>query len=377
MKPILNPFLTTGYSGSEYFCNRIAETGKILKLIKEGQSITLTSIRRMGKTGLIQHVMTRLPKNWTAVYLDILSTERAGDFLNLLSTALINAVPEKSTAGEKFWTFIKSLRPVISFDALTGVPQVTIDMRPGESEKSIETILQFLEQQPGPVLLAIDEFQQILNFPEKNMDAWLRSIVQQLKNITFIFSGSQQHLMNELFSSPSRPFYRSTQFVKLDRIDPDEYRSFILIHFTNAGKKISPEIVDNMLEWADHYTYYVQLLCNRVFSHPDRSVSEKTWTGEAYRLLKEQETIFFNYRDLLTQSQWNLLKAIAHEHLLFTPTSREFLEKYHLGSSATVLQSLNSLMKKELVYSDHDASGTLFYSVYDLLFQRWIQQSIK
>jgi len=99
-------------------------------------------------------------------------------------------------------------------------------------------------------------------------------------------------------------------------------------------------------------------------------------TEEAYRLLKEQESVFFSYRDLLTQSQWNLLKAIAYENRAFAPTSFEFLDKYRLGSSATVLQSLKSLMKKEMVYSDHDRSGALFYSVYDLLFRRWIRQSI-
>lgn len=377
MKKPGNPFPTAGYYGADYFCDRTAEAHKILQNITNGQSVTLTAIRRIGKTGLIQHVIARLPVNWTGVYVDILGAENLNDFLNLLVTALVNSVPEKSPVGKKFWNFIRSLRPTLTFDALTGTPQVTIEIKPIETTHHIESVLMFLEEQPHQILLAIDEFQQILNFPEKNTDAWLRSVIQRIKNIKFIFSGSQQHLMTGLFTNPSRPFFRSTQFMKLGKINTNEYRIFILRQFEKGKKKISENIVDNMLEWADHHTYYVQLICNRVYSYPDQTINDKIWTAEAFRLLKEQETVFFNYRDLLTQPQWNLLKAIAYDLKAYTPTSGEFMTKHHLSGSATVLQGLRSLEKKEMIFADYDSEGKLYYSVYDVLFQRWIQQILK
>jgi AAA+ ATPase superfamily predicted ATPase len=368
-----NPFITVGYAGPEWFCNRKEETESLIRSIESGLSVTLTSIRRIGKTGLIRHVLTQLPKNLVGIYLDIQPAENLNDFLNIVATSLINAVPEKSKPGRVIWDFIKTLRPVIKFEHLTGLPQVVIDSHPKNPKPDIEAILRFLESQPFKIVVAIDEFQQILNFPENNVDSWLRSKIQQLNNVTFIFAGSQQHLMGQLFNSPSKPFYRSTQFMKLNKIPNDEYRDFICRMFQKGNRKISDEIVDQILEWANRHTYYVQILCNCIYSTDALLITKELWQTEAMRLIKETETVFFNYRELLTNAQWTLLKAIGSEDKVFSPTSKDFLQKYHLGSSATVIQSLKALIKKELVFKDFNEDGKAFYSVYDLLFQHWIR----
>jgi len=77
---------------------------------------------------------------------------------------------------------------------------------------------------------------------------------------------------------------------------------------------------------------------------------------------------------LLTKQQWLLLKAIAHEGEVYSPTSKDFISKYALGSSATVLRSLHALLTKEMIFSDYNPDGIMFYSVYDVLFRRWIQR---
>ena len=372
MKNLQNPFITVGYAGPEWFCDRKEETAFLIRNIKSNSSVTLTSIRRIGKTGLIMHVLAQLPKGFVGIYLDIQPAENLSDFLNILATSLVNAVPEKSNTGTSFWNFIKSLRPVISFEQLTGLPQVTIDSRPGTPAPDIDATLRFLENQPYHIIVAIDEFQQILNFPEKNVDALLRSRIQQLKNVTFIFAGSQQHLMGQLFNSPSKPFYRSTQFMKVNKIAHTEYREFICRLFREGKIKISEEVADEILEWANHHTYYVQLICNNLYNSEDPLITKDTWQSKAIKLIKETETVFFTYRELLTKAQWTLLKAIAWENKVYSPTSKDFLEKYHLGTSATVIQSLKSLIKKELIFKDYKEDGQSFYSVYDLLFQHWI-----
>jgi AAA+ ATPase superfamily predicted ATPase len=373
MASISNPFITTGYQGSEYFCNREEETGVLKNNLINGQSSTLIAIRRIGKTGLIRHVLAQLPENHTGIYLDILPTENLKEFLNVLATAVFSTLPEQSKSGNRILDFIKSLRPVIAFDPLTGFPQLTVDARPGEAERHIQSVLEYLEAYPQKVVIAIDEFQQILNYPEKNTDAFLRSIIQSLNNVRFIFSGSQQHLMTQLFADPSRPFYQSAGFLKIDKIKADVYESFIRHHFEKAGMTIGQETVNAMLHWADHHTYYVQLLCNRVYAAASGEVESELWKAQAARLLQEQEIVFFKYRDLLTKQQWMLLKAIAHEGIVFYPTSKVFIGKYDLGSPATVLRSLQALTDKEMIYSDYSKEGQLFYSVYDILFRRWMQ----
>ncbi|WP_206082104.1 AAA family ATPase [Maribellus sediminis] len=367
------PFPTTGYYGPLYFCDRKEETDTLISNINGGQSTTLVAIRRIGKTGLIKHLQHLMSDKLICIYTDILPTENSIDFLNSLTTAILNSVPEKTGFGKKIWNFIKSLRPVISFDSLSGEPNVTFNVQPSESEHQIESLFAFLEKQNERVLFAIDEFQQILNYPEKNVEAWLRRIIQQLKNVVFIFSGSQQHLMNEIFTNPAKPFFRSTQFLKLDKIDVEAYQAFIQSKFLENRKSILPETVAEMLEWTNVHTYYVQLLCNRVFINSGRSINTETWHAEALKILKEQEYVFFGYRDMLTKQQWNLLKAIATEGKVYNITSKDFMQNHKLGSPSTVNRSVNSLLNKELIFKEHENDGRLYYSVYDVLFQRWIQ----
>jgi hypothetical protein len=367
------PFPSVGYYGPAYFCDRVTETETLISNIKGGLSTTLVAIRRIGKTGLIKHLQYILNEEYICIYADILPTENSVEFLNTLATAILNSVPEKTGLGKKIWDFIKSLRPVISFDKLSGEPNITFNVQAKESEHQIEALFLFLEKQDKPVILAIDEFQQILDYPQKNMAAWLRTLIQNLKNTVFIFSGSQPHLMNEMFANPSKPFFRSTVFLQLEKIKFETYQEFIIEKFAEHKKEIGKEVVSEVLEWTNVYTYFVQLLCNRVFINSDRKITTEIWQNEALKLINEQQPVFLGYRDILTQEQWKLLKAIAHHGEAYSLTSKDFIQKFSLGSSATVIRSLKSLQKKSFIYSKYDSEGKLYYSVYDVFFQRWIQ----
>ena len=366
------PFPTSGYFGEEYFCDRVEELESLTRNIRGGSSTTLVALRRMGKTALIRHLQNECKKEYLGVYVDILSTESMLDLLNNLATGIARMESEHSRLGTQIWKFLKSLRPAISYDYLSGMPTLSLNQTPDEGLRSIEEIFAFLEKQSKPVILAIDEFQQILNYQEQNVDAWLRTRIQELQNVRVIFSGSQQHMINELFADPSRPFYRSTQFLKLDKIERKKYHAFIASKFNDHSKKISDATIASILDWTMGYTYYVQLLCNRIFLSSGKQVRHELWKEEALRLLKEQEFMFYSYRDGLTTAQWNLLKAVAREGVVTAPTSHDFTSRHQLGTSATVLRSLKTLQKKELVFRDIDAKGIPYYSVYDVLFSRWI-----
>ena len=368
-----NPFPTTQYLGLETFCNRDLEAKSIISNITNNNSITLTAIRRMGKTGLIFHVFELLKGDIIAIYADILATNSKLDFVNVLSTAIINAAPEKSSLGKKVWRFFKSLRPVISFDPLTGNPQVSIMGSEAKAENDIHSLLNFLNGLNAKVVIAIDEFQQILEYPKQNMDAWLRSIIQTLPNIVFIFSGSQRHLITQLFADPGRPFFRSTQILHFASIAREIYGSFIVQQFEKHKRNITVHLAGTIWNWASGHTYYVQLLCNRLFANCGKQISEQDLNIEIEKILLEQEIIFYQYRELLTKPQWNLLKAIGIENLVTSPTSSEFINKHQLGSSATIMRSLNSLETKEMIYIESGENSEKNYRVYDVLLKRWFQ----
>jgi len=369
------PFPLTGYHGPEFFCDRDQELEQLIVNIKGNQSTTLVALRRLGKTALIHHLFYHLGSRHIKIYVDILPTESLNDLLNQLSTAMISQYSERSNIGKRIWQLIRSLRPVISYDALNGTPQVTLKTTPAESKKTITEIFAVLEEQPKPVVIAIDEFQQILEYPEKQTDAWLRSVVQRLRNVGFIFSGSQQHLMTDLFTNPARHFFRSTSLLKIGKINAEIYSKFILKQFKKQAISISKETVAEMLDWTHLHTWYVQLLCNRVFLSTENSVTSESWKEEAVKILKEQEFVFYGYREMLTKAQWELLKAVAREMAVYQPTSSEFIGRHQLGNASTVLQSLRSLIKKELVYRGPDENGEPYYGIYDILLGQWLLQT--
>lgn len=90
---------------------------------------------------------------------------------------------------------------MFTFDELTGVPKVTIDVAPAEEENTLKEIFEYLGSSEKRCYIAIDEFQQIAEYPEKGVEALLRSYIQFLPNVNFIFAGSKQHLMQEMFTS--------------------------------------------------------------------------------------------------------------------------------------------------------------------------------
>jgi hypothetical protein len=86
-------------------------------------------------------------------------------------------------------------------------------------------------------------------------------------------------------------------------------------------------------------------------------------------ILKEQEVIYFNYRNLLTNHQFELLKAIAIEKQVNMPTSKDFLKKHNLSAASTIKTNLVALINKEMIYQDQNG-----YKVYDMFFAQWLRR---
>lgn len=375
MNPPANPFITSGYHSPAYFCNRNEETRLLLSHIKNRNNITLFALRRLGKTGLIHHVFHQLSrsKKYACIYTDIFSTTNLKEFTNILATAIFNRFPEKKGIGHRFLSILKLLRPVISYDSITGNPEIMLDLgQPREYEKTIQQLFAFLDKQNLQIVIAIDEFQQITTYPEKNTEALLRTYMQQLKNCRFIFCGSNHRIMGEMFNNSKRPFYGSCSNVSLDFIEEKTYKQFIQNQFAAYKRKISAEAVEFILEFSNVHTYYTQAICNYVFATGIKSVSVEAVRNSCGDLLKQNENIFYQYRNLLTSAQWDLLSAIAKEEKLLKPHATDFIRKHRLGSSSLVKRSLEALLAKEMVYYNSSIKEP-YYAVYDKFLMRWLQ----
>ncbi|HEU4718161.1 MAG TPA: ATP-binding protein [Bacteroidia bacterium] len=377
MSETQNPFPVNGYFGAELFCDREEETKRLVSNARNGVNTTLMAVRRMGKTGLILHALASLERSRSTVciYADVYATSSLKDFVNVLAAAILKTFPEKKSIGKKFMTLLKSLRPVLSFDALTGEPEVSFDFAdPKQYHHSLQSLFSFLEKQKVKIILAIDEFQQVSVYPEQNTEARLRTIIQSLRNVQFIFSGSSPHLLHEMFSNSKRPFFSSTQPLYLGSIRREKYAAFIVQQFARHRRKIRPDALEFILSWSRLHTYYTQALCNRVFASGERDVNRETVNRACAELLGEQEMYFFQYRNLLTQAQWNLLTAIAKEERVYQPSAQNFIHRHRLGTPSNVQRSLEALLAKEMIFRDKDAQGA-YYTVYDCFLARWLEKN--
>ncbi|HET6244466.1 MAG: ATP-binding protein [Bacteroidetes bacterium] len=375
MEKDFNPFVSIGYRGPAYFCDRKQESKQLQQFMLNGVNVTLFAIRRLGKTGLIHHVFYPYKNSLkiACIYVDILATNNISDFTNQLATAVYNRFPAQKTLGRKLMELFQRFRPVISFDELTGNPSLSLTMQTtAQKENTIGQIFNFLDQQNVKVVFAIDEFQQILDYPETNTEALLRTCIQGLKNICFVFCGSNQKMMHEIFNSAKRPFFASCSNMNLTYINQKEYKEFIDQKFKENNRNIDVDCIDFICEFTKLHTFYTQYFCFMLFAKNKQNNTLEDAHETALSILKLNENTFFQYKNLLTISQWNILLAIAKQEKVHQPQAKEFIANYKLGTPALVKRGLDALLKKELVFYN-SAVENPYYEVYDKYLMRWMQ----
>ena len=371
MKPN-NPFLIVGYHSPEFFCDRETETATILDALKNGRNITLIAPRRMGKTGLICNAFHHLKEQKSDIvtlYMDIYSTQSIGDFVRLFANTVLgklDAAPQK--ALNRISQFIHSCRPVFTFDELTGVPKVTIDVAPQDEKRTLKEIFDYLASSQRHCCIAIDEFQQIAEYPEKGIEALLRSYIQFLPNVNFIFAGSKQHLMQEMFTSSKRPFYQSTQLINIGSIDRETYADFAIGLFAQCSKILPRDVFYAIYEMYDGHTWYIQYLLNRLYGY-NQDVDMVMVSDAMEQIVSEQS---YSYQTLLksySAGQVRLLKAIAREGCVKEILAGDFISRNRLRAASSVSASLKRLQDNELVYLTPQG-----YIIYDRFMREWLRQ---
>ena len=372
----MNPFILSPHTPKAYFCDREAETEAIVQYLENGYNITLISPRRFGKTGLIYHVFDALKEKkagFETYYVDIYATRSMDDFVTLLAEAVYGGLEGKS-ALRAFLDVLKSVRPVVSPDPVSGVPQFSFTFQNDlEKRYSLKAILNYLEERKKKVIIAIDEFQQVRTYEGVQFEALLRSCIQPLQNVLFIFSGSKRHVMSDMFTGEKSPFYESAALYPLDKISYDSYSAFIKKQFEDNGKHILDDAVEVILDLTRRHTYYTQFLCNRVFQTARKEVTVQDVFLCANVILDENTDAFLERRNLLTSKQWDYLIAIAKEGTLSRPTASEFLQKYRLGAPSSSARTLDALVEKEMVLETKTPEGST-YCVYNVFLSRWLER---
>ena len=371
---MVNPFVTNGYAGAAYFCDRVQETKDITAWLRNGNNIALISPRRYGKTDLIRHCFEQdeIKKRYYTFIIDIYSTKSLLEMVNKMGRTILEVLkPKGKRHWEQFLNIVYSLKAGITYDAM-GQPSWNVSVGDiANPNNTLDEIFHYLQQADKPCLVAIDEFQQILKYGDANVEAALRTYVQYCNNANFVFMGSQRHLMGAMFVSPNRPFYQSVTVMNLNLIELERYWEFCKVHFETARKTIDKVVVEQLYAQFEGVTFYLQKVMNVLFMRTEEG--KRCTIGElqsAIDYIIDFTTL--TYEDLMYQlpeKQSLVLTAIAQEGKVKQITSGKFAKRYGLISPSAVKSAVDALLDKDLITQEKG-----IYQVYDKFLEIWLRR---
>ena len=374
-KRMKNPFVITGRIPEAYFCDRRAETQKMIRALTNGDNICLMSPRRMGKSKLIQfcYDKSEMHEAYYTFYIDILHTSSLAEFTYVFGQKVFDTL--RSNSEKMLRTFVqglKSLNAKFGFDAGSNMPTFSIELgdivRP---EYTLSEIFACLEEADRPCIVAFDEFQQICRYPEKNIEALLRSHIQHLSNVNFIFAGSERHLISEMFLSSAKPFYNSTCQLELYPIVPEEYIPFVCKWFRAFDKRIAEEEVEKVYQLFEGNTYCMQRTFHEAFINTS---SGEACTQEIVRrsiadIIEDNGHAYSRMLSQIPTRQKELLYAIAKDGKAEKITGGAFIKRHTLLSASSVQAAMKKLLELDLITQDDG-----FYTIPDRFLLLYIRQ---
>lgn len=376
---VRNPFQFGVVVKQLSFCNRVAELADLKRAFANGDRLFLYSERRLGKTSLIKRAFQDMPEaDYLCVYVDLWPTSNESEFALKLAKAIAEKTATTAQAMlETAKKFFGAFRPSITLDD-EGKPQVVFGATQGAANENFE-LEEVLNTLPGigkqlkkKIVVAFDEFQQITEYSSPDAERRLRSCVQNLDDISFIFLGSKKHLLEKMFVDKQRPLYRAAAHYPLKPIISTEWLPFIVSKFENSGKKISEDLVLTICAFTGGHPFYTQHICHEIWEITNGSVSETALAEACENLLAQEGFAFTTLWDSLSLNQRTFLTTIAEVETETELFSAEFVKRSGLKSASNVQRVKESLLNKDIV--DIDQTGAIYIS--DRFFRMWIQRRI-
>lgn len=358
-----NPFIYGRIVTGEHFVNREKEIRELKSNLLSGQHVILYSPRKIGKSSLIEETFRRINEA-VCVKINIQSTTTKEGLAKLM----INEIVRKSyTSIEKFAKETKeffkhiSIRAFIDAEGRIGIEPVFRDKK-----ELLEDALEFPEKigKKKKLIVAFDEFQEIERIGGIETERVMRAIMEKHKNVTYLFSGSEKHLMSLIFENRERPFYRFGKMMRLGPIEKNDLEKFVLEKFKHTHKKITEEAVEFIINFSEGIPFYVQAICHEAWDLSD-IVDIKVAKEALENIISSLNSGFeLIWRDIKSDYQRKVLVIMAIEDRNFVQ-STEFIEKYELKTLAHLRKATDALEKKGLIYQNR---------IEDFLFREWIKR---
>ena len=305
------------------------------------------------------------------IYIDLFPTSSLSDFAKMFADSVLGQLDSNPIKlFKKVVSAFKWIRPNMTVDEITGQPKLGLDIVQGTEDRTIEEVFKYLKESGKECYIAFDEFQQVAQYPEKNVEALLRTYIQNIHNVHFIFSGSRKHMLSEMFLSPKRPFYQSASSMSIGVIAEKEYWNFAASFFKEQGRELPEDVFHLIYETYEGYTWYVQKVLNQMYGKAGREVNSNLVYDAIAEILKENGYYYQMLLKMYSNGRGKLLKAIAREKKVKEITSGAFIAKYDLTAASSVKSALERLLDDEIIYQEEDG-----YIVYDRFFGQWLAQN--
>ena len=362
-------FFPLGVATGAAHCNRAAEQADLKRNILAGNHTWLWGRRRMGKTSLVEQVindLTHSRRRVAAETIDLLVVHDAEDFAARLRTTVeqlsAQFVPRSRKSSSRLTEAFSTLKPQFSFSAMG----LTLKLAaPAQVVQGVADLLLGLDRAAGlhnrRAVVVLDEFQQLSQLQsgaQRSLEGAVRHAVERAQNVTYIFAGSQRHLLAAMFEDEDRPLYRLCRKITLERIGSADYRAFLRQASARWPTPVTDAAIDLILALTARHPYYVNALCARLWGGrrpPSPAEVEAAWM----RIVDEDRRIAADRLLRLPPSQRALLKAIAQaEGGVRHPASLEFLAPLRLPTS-TGNRAKEVLEQEDFIRQESDGRWTL------------------
>lgn len=358
----------------ENFTDRLKETKRLKANFEEGLNTIVISPRRIGKSSLVKRVKDSIDNpNLKVVMMDIYDCRSEYDFLNRFAAVLM-----KETAGkmdrvlDTIQKFLVRVVPKVSYSPAPLVDySLSLGITPQNySPEEILALPEIIAQEQGvQIVVCIDEFQQVGEFPDSlTVQKRMRGVWQRQQNVSYCMYGSKKHMMTKIFQNKRMPFYQFGEITYLDKIPREDWITYIKSRFYTKGKIISDYFAGKIFDAVDGYSSYVQQLAWDVMQETESEVTEESMANGLEALLDQNAGLFTNQTEGLTSYQMNLLRAICagiHDEY----TSKAVTDVYNLGAKSNIVRIKTSLVEKEII---DIVKGKAYIA--DPVFEMWLKK---
>lgn len=370
-----NPFIIGKAAEGDYFINRVEDRRRLNANLTHGINTVIISPRRWGKTSLVKNVLSSIDdERFLTVFVDVFRCKSEYEFYRNFSTCVIKQTSSKIDEWvETVKTFLSGITPKFSFgsDPLNDFSLSFEWNERDDAEDEILSLPQKIAEKKGKkIIVCLDEFQQIAEFPSSvDFQKKLRSVWQHQQDVTYCMFGSKKHLMENFFSNKSMPFFKFGDMMFLKKIEITEWIPFICRNFSNTGKSISEKQAERICNVTACQSSYVQQLSWITWYKTEGVTTDKNIDSAIDDLLEQNKTFFQSDVEQLTELQYNFMRAVA-DGVTQGFTRKDILRKYRLESSANVQAIKKAMISKDLIYMDDD--GNIQFN--DPLFSLWVRK---